>query len=85
MKDSKAISKIIVKLDATYELMNKARRITRGRMIKRAVSLEKKLVIAVRKWMPLSDEAAIKKMCKNMLAWMESRRTNRIGRVLKQG
>ena len=83
LNDVKQLSKQAVKLDRAFEATNPKCTIRLRRMLKRAFSLEKKLIVAVGKLMPQKPEEEVREMAKQWLAWTEERMNRRHGRILQ--
>jgi hypothetical protein len=84
MKDVKALSKKAIKLERAFARTNDKHTTKKARLLKQALSVEKKLLVAMRKLMPLTPVDKVKDMIRHQLAWMQERMQARRGRKIQK-
>ncbi len=82
-KDIEKLARIACKLDRKYEAEG-TKWLTKRRILKRAVSVQKKMIQEIRKIMPVNStpEERMEKL-QEILQWMQTRLKKRIGRTPK--
>ena len=84
-KDIHKLSKIACRIDKDYTAAD-GKPIKEARLLKRALSIEKKLLAAVAVLMPVgTSKADILLMAQRQLSWTQNRINNRVGRIMTGG
>jgi len=82
-KNLRVLYKKAVKLDREYTKTNPKCRIRLNRILKQALSVERKLVSAARALNPIAGTKELRDIIHKWLSWAEMCLNNRIGRIVR--